>query len=316
MSTTTVRPRRPAKTGSMITSVLKRLIHPKHFWQVIKLKRAKAKLTRAYDDPQLKLYAELLPGGFLHYGYFDDPAIKPQDMSLNDIMRAQRRHSEWVVSLITDRRSPVLDVGCGMGGLVGLMLEEGIRPVALSPDRNQVRHVKGKYPNVSVIEAKFEDIPLAGNEQRYGTIVTSESLQYLNLDVALPLIERLLKSGGRWIAYDYFRVGDAKEKSGHFWSDFEKRVQQAGWRFVHQQDHTPNVVPTLKYIHMWGNDIARPVVDFSVGKLKSKQPHVHYILAEAIDEINRKLDKNLDVVNPDTFAAHKRYMLLALEKVA
>lgn len=314
MGTAALRPTKPIKTGSLFACLLKRIIHPKHLWQAIKLKRAKAKLARVYDDPQLKLYADILPGGFLHYGYFDDPNVKPQDLSLNDILRAQQRHSEWIVGLITDRGAPVLDVGCGMGGLTGLMLEHGIRPVALSPDRNQVKHVRGKYPQIPVIEAKFEDIPAADNAGRYGTIITSESLQYLNLDVSLPLIAKLLKPGGRWIAYDYFRIGEASEKSGHMWTEFERRVLQAGWRFVFQQDHTANVVPTLKYVHMWGNDIARAVVDFSVAKLKSKQPHVHYLCEEAIAEMNRKLDKNLDVVNPETFAAHKRYMLLALEK--
>ena len=40
-------------------------------------------------------------------------------------------------------------------------------------------------------------VTLAEHAGRYGTVVTSESLQYLDLDKALPLIATLLKPGGR-----------------------------------------------------------------------------------------------------------------------
>lgn len=302
------------KAGSIIRGALRKVIYPRHLWKVIQLQRGKKRRERAYDDPQLKLYSEILPGDFLHYGYFDDLTIQPQDISLNAIYQAQLRYAELILEQIADRDSPVLDVGCGMGGLIKLMLDKGLSPVALSPDRNQINYIKSKYARVPVMESKFEDVPWEEHRNRYGTIITSESLQYLKLDASLPLLEKLLKPGGRWIACDYFRIGQARERSGHRWDDFEKRILSSGWRFVHQQDITPNILPTISYAHMWGNNIARPVLDFALEKLRAKHPGAHYVLEEAIDELNGKLDRNLEVVNPETFVANKRYMLLVMEK--
>lgn len=297
----------------MLGSVLKRIIYPQHLWRVIKLQLGKKRAKRVYSDPQLELYSKILPRGFLHYGYFDDPNTQPQDISWNDIHRAQLRYAELILENIVDRESPVLDVGCGMGGLIKLMLGHGLSPVALSPDRNQMRYIKSTYGQVPAIEARFEDIPCEEHMGRYGTLITAESVNYLDLNASLPLIEKLLKPGGRWIACDFFRINDAKGGSEH-WDDFEKYVVQSDLRIVHQRDITANVLPTMSYLYMWGHDIARPVLNFTEKKLQTKQPGVHYMLEEVIETINQKVDRHLEMVNPEIFAATNRYMLVVMEK--
>jgi len=300
---------------AIVKSVLRRSLYPRHLYQLLKLHRNKAATARAYDDPQLKLYGQVFLGDFLNYGHFDDPDLQPRAMSLNDIYRAQARNAELIVELITDRSSPVLDVGSGMGGLVRLMLNQGLNPVALSPDRNQIEHLRSKYPQLAVLQSKFEDIPLEGNLHRYGTIITSESLQFLNLRLALPLMAKLLKPGGRWIACDCFRTGEERHRSsGHVWSDFERQVLASGWTFAFRADHTPNVMPTLRFVHMWGNDIALPAVRFGFEKFRTKQPLLHYIFEEIIAAMNKKIHKNLDLMAPQTYSLYTRYMLLAMER--
>lgn len=302
------------KTNLVIKGILKKAVHPKHLWAAIKLQRKKDKLARAYDDPQLKLIAQICPGDFLNYGHFDNTELQARDISVNDILLAQTRNAELVVELIEDASSPILDVGCGMGGITRLLLERGMNPVALSPNRYQIKNLKSRYPQVPLIEAKFEEMPVAAHMHRFGTIITSESLQYLKSDLALPLMGKLLKPGGRWIACDFFRVGEAGDKSGHIWGDFERRLQQSGWKIAYQQDHTLNVLPLLRYIYMLGNDVLRPIAEFAFEKLREKQPGLHYLLEEATEELNRKTDENLNVINPELFAASKKYMLLAMER--
>ena len=65
---------------------------------------------------------------------------------------------------------------------------------------------------------------------------------------------------------------------------------------------------------MWGNNIALPVLNFFLENMREKQPGAHYMLEEVIEMINRRAEIHLDVVNPDTFAANKKYMLLVMEK--
>ncbi len=291
--------------------VLKKLVLPQHLYKVIKHQRNKNNTSRVYDDAQLKLYSNIIPGDFLHYGYFEDVNITPQDISLNAIYKAQLKYAELILDKVTDKVSPVLDIGCGMGGLIKLMLDRGLKPSALTPDKNQVQYIRNKYADVTVFESKFEDMnPL---ENQYGTVITSESLQYLKLDIALPLLKKILKPGGKWVACDYFRIGEKAEKSGHYWEQFVAQVTKAGWKITYEQDITKNVLPTISYVYMWGNDIIKPVKDFAIGKLEKKQPGMHYVLQDVINMVNIKLDKNLEVVNPVTFAANKKYVLLVME---
>jgi len=298
----------------MTKSIIKRFLFPKHLFKVISLQRKKKKGDRAYDDAQLKLYGQMLPSGFLHYGYFKDAAIKPEDISLNMLEQAQFDYALKLADLIVDKKSPVLDIGCGMGGLVSVLQLRKLNPIALSPDRNQIAYINKQYPGVKTFECKFEDMPTSGYEQQFGTLITSESLQYLKLDKALPLMNQILKPGGRWIASDYFRIGEATEKSGHNWENFEKHIKDFGFSITYQEDITPHILPTIAYAHMWGRRIALPLKDYIFSKLKTKQPGIHYAMEEAIDSINASIDLNMETVNPATFAKEKKYMLLVMER--
>ncbi len=300
---------------SIVSDILKRFIYPNHLARVIKLQRNRKKTERVYDDAQLKLYAQLLPKDFLHYGYFEDPAINPHDISINALYKAQEDYGRQIVNHVTDFENPVLDIGCGMGGLIPLLESKGLKVTALTPDKNQVKHVNEKYKGTKVLACRFEDIPAEDYRAHFGTVITSESLQYLQPDKALPLIKQLLKPGGRWVACDYFKKGAAGEKSGHNWTMFESKLKEHGFKISYQRDITPNVLPTIAYVYMWATQIGLPIKDFIEGKLQVKAPGVYYALQGALPEINAKIDKNIDTINPVTFAANKQYVLLVIEPV-
>lgn len=297
----------------MLKSIAKKSLNPIYLRRAVRLHRNRKQLVRCKNDPQLKLYAQLFPSGFLHYGYFDNTAICPRDMSLNAITDAQLKYAEVLLEKVLDRRSEVLDVGCGMGGLVGMMLKRGWKPVALSPDAHQIDAIKELYPQTPTIQAKFEDIDVEEHRGRYGTVINAESLNYLHLEDALPLINQVLKPEGRWVICDFFRMDEAGDTSGH-WEHFEQSVKEAGFYFSYKRDITPHILPTIAYAHMLGEEVGLPVIDFSLEKLRGKQPGLHYLLEESLDALLQKMKENLQIVNPVDFQKRKKYMLLVVER--
>ncbi|KAA3609982.1 MAG: methyltransferase domain-containing protein [Calditrichaeota bacterium] len=303
-------------TYPMLKSFIKKLLWPPHLWKAFTAKKRRKKVARSAEDPQLKLYDKILNTGFLHYGYFDDPKKSAGDISLNDIRHAQIRYAELILDQISNIKDDILDVGCGMGGLIGLLLEKNIPTTGVTPDRVQVNYISEKYPQATLIHAKFQKMPVSEYEQFFSTIVHSESLQYMGLNKAIEKVLTLLKPGGRWIVVDYFRTDEAHEKSGHYWNDFVQKLEDNNLEIVYKQDITANIRPTLDYIYMWGNEIGKPIFEFIVAKLERKHPGKHYLLEETIAALDHKIEDNLDIVNPDIFTKDKNYILVSIERKA
>jgi SAM-dependent methyltransferase len=300
---------------SLIKPILKKALNPIELNKIIKLQRNRKKVERVRDDAQLKLYSQILKGDFLHYGYFDDPSIRPEDISLNDIYNAQHRYAELLVEKIKNTKDEVFDIGCGMGGLLKLLIDKGLSPIALTPDNTQIHYISKKYPQIKNYHCKFEDVPVEENINRFGTLITSESLQYLDLDKSLPLLHKISKPDATWIACDYFRIGDGAEKSGHYWDSFLEKLKKHGWELKSEQDITPNILPTIAYVHLWGNNIGMPLYRFALEKLELKQPGIYYAIKSIFPFLQEKIDKNLKTVNPVVFAENKKYKLMVFEKI-
>jgi len=218
-----------------------------------------------------------------------------------------------LADLVVDQQHAVLDVGCGMGGLLGVLNKRGINVTGLTPDKNQAQHIRRTYPNV-LLECKLEELSVLEHKKKYGTLITSESLQYLDLKVALPLIDQVLKVQGRWVACDYFRQDAAAEKSGHYWEYFVKQLDDAGFTITYQQDITPNILPTIAFAHHWSAQVLLPLVEFGEDKLKVKAPGWHYLIKDFLTKMYQKIDKNLATIDPKEFAANKKYVLMVIER--
>jgi cyclopropane fatty-acyl-phospholipid synthase-like methyltransferase len=307
-------PSKKLKASHIAKAVLGRAVHPGHLWRAFNFQRNRKRDSRSLEDTQLKLFSELLPGDFLHFGYFENPDVSPADMSLNDVVRAQDRYAELLLEHATDAASPVLDVGCGMGGLCRMLMARGMNPVAITPDRLQVGYVRHKYPQVRVIHGKFEQIPESEQAGQYGTVITSESLQYLKLDRALPLLDKVLKPGGKWIACDFFYREPTNEKSCHVWSEFTDKIAAAGWKITYEREITQYVLPTLQLAHMLATRFGIPLMSFAFHKFRRKQPGLHYIFDEALTRLDEAAADGVRQLDAAAFARKHQYMRLVMER--
>ena len=96
------------------------------------------KYDKSTYDLELHLYSNILKNDMLHYGYFEDVNIQADHISIKQLEDAQLKYAENIVKYIINKDEPVLDVGCGMGGLSNILLQKGYIVDALTPNENQI----------------------------------------------------------------------------------------------------------------------------------------------------------------------------------
>lgn len=298
----------------MFRQVLARTFLPHHVAGWMRRRRRNRRFPTAARNTQLSLYSQVLPGDFLHYGYFDDVEAIPERLGFHDIQHAQLRYAQELVKLIDRPGEPVLDVGSGMGGLLALLRDAGFDVTGLTPDALQVEHIRRVHQGIPVLHCRFEDMPLDGYTGVFGTVIHAESIQYMDPDRVFPGVDRVLAPDGIWIVADYFRIGTEGERSGWPWEEFRERIDASGFRVVHSRDITAHVLPTLGFAHLLASRIGLPVFDFAGEKLQAKSPGVHYVVEDILAAIRQSILRNMAAVDPTEFARRKRYMLMTMRR--
>lgn len=292
--------------------IVRTLLNPVKLFKAYRYHKNSPKYDKSKSDTELFLYAKILNNDMLHFGYFDDINVEPDCISIRDIENAQIRYAEIIAEQITKNQDTTLDVGCGMGGLSTILLNKGLSVEALTPNVNQKRYINSKHPNLTVHNMKFEDLQ---TDKKYGTVINSESLQYIDLDTAFSLVDKMLLEGGRWLITDYFRTEQTTiNKSGHMHHDFLNAIEKNGWKIVHEQDITRNALPTLKLVNMYYERFLEPIAAFAAEKLKYKKPWLYYLTQDFQGAISKKATKELAAVDPEKFINEKKYMFYALER--
>jgi SAM-dependent methyltransferase len=298
----------------MLCQLARRVIYPRHLWNLARLACAPPADRKSKSDAELKFCADVMPGDFINYGYYANPALPPEQISLQLISQAQIAYGQLLVDQIADRTRPVLDAGCGMGGLLNLLVAQGFDAVALTPNHAQVEYIRRRHPRLSIIEGRFDPVTLESYGGRFGTVVTSESFQYMKLVPGLQTVAHVLAPGGRWVLCDYFRIAETRRRSGHHWTDFVRALADQGWRIVSERDITANALPTLRYLHMLGSRVGGAAADFAFGKLQRKRPALHYLFEDIVKDWEAYLADQVRTVDPDVFVREKKYMLMVMER--
>ena len=295
----------------MKKTILK-FINPISLMKAYSYQKKNSKYEKSSYDLELYLYSKILKNDMLHYGYFEDVNVEPETISIKQLEDAQVKYAENIIDKIKNTKDTILDVGCGMGGLSALMLQKGLKVEALTPNKNQIAHIENKYKGLVCHRCKFEDF---NSDKQFGTIINSESLQYISLDQAFSNVEKQLLPNGRWIIVDFFRIhAEGISRSSHLLEDFLQKTKDFGWNIVYEKDITANVLPTMKFVDMYANRFLLPVTHYVFEKIRYKQPWIYYLIQDLKESVNKKIDKELASVNPEKFASEKKYILFVLER--
>lgn len=314
----------------ILGQLLGRALLPHHVVRRMRRRRMHRRVPTVHADAQLLLYSRMLAGDFLHYGYFDDPEVAPERISFDDLRRAQLRYAEKLIELVGDPDRPVLDAGSGMGGMLGLLRSAGHEVTGLTPDRFQVEHIRSAYPGVPVLRCRFEDLAAGQFRDRcgtyFGTIIHSESLQYMDPKGVFAVLGQIPGNNWQWIVADYFRRGNGegaprgprrrgpRNRSGWRLDEFRAGLREHGFRIVREEDVTAHVLPTLGFARLLAERIGLPALDFANGKLRAKTPGLHYVVEGVVERARDAAVRGAAVLDPAAFAAEKQYLIMSIRR--
>lgn len=286
-------------------------LNPIEWVRASRFAKQNSKFSKSSYDLELHLYSKILSNNMLHYGYFEDTSIASETISFKQLEDAQVKYAENIIEHIVDYENPVLDVGCGTGGLSELMHQKNLKVESLTPNKNQVAYINQNFKHLTTHNCKFEKFV---TDKKYGTVINSESLQYISLDDAFENVEKIILPNGRWIIVDYFRINsDGINKSGHQLEDFRKKVQESNWEIVNERDITLNVLPTLNFVYMYLDKLFFPIKHFGYEKFRFKSPKLFYMTRKIRESIDNKIKKESASVDPKKFVKEKAYMFFVLE---
>ncbi len=249
--------------------------------------RKNKRFDKSSYDLELYLYSQILSNDMLHYGYFENPHTPPETISLKDIEDAQLSYANLLLEKVIDKQSPVLDIGCGMGGLSNMISIQNDKVESLTPNKNQIHFIRKRFPQLTTHNYKYENFK---TKHKYGTIINSESLQYIDLDQAIAKSNSIIKENGRWIICDYF----SNEKKGnnqkpHHLETFLKKAKSNGWTIATKTDITANILPTMAYVDMLANRFLIPFKHFAYEKLRFKKPHLFFLTEKIRSGFDKKI---------------------------
>ena len=270
-------------------------------------------------DHVLKLYSQSIRSPYLHYGFWDDPeSIDPNELTLDNMVKAQGRYIEHLASFIPDEVKTILDVGAGIGGNSSYLISKGYEVEALSPDEYQETVFKEKYDGqVKFHRSKFENFQ---PEKKYDLVFESESACYIEIEPGWKTAQKTVRDGVYLLASDYFLYnndgsGDWHIKASHDEKNYIKKAEEYGFKLIKEFDQTENTMPTLDGAKALMDRFIFPTLEFSSNYLGKNHPFILKVIKKAF---GKKVDdkmKQLSLLDSKDFKKYKRYMIYLFQQV-
>jgi len=208
----------------------------------------------------LVLAQQLLGVDDLHYGLWEDDL----PLSFSNLAEAQQRYTNRLLEALpapANGAVRVIDVGCGTGHLLTQLLERGYCADGLVPASRlaeQVRKRLAKYPDTSatLFEQTLEAFPVDEYSGYYDVALFSESFQYIPMSASFPILECIIRPGGRVVICDFFQTehsgdggpGDRSFGGGHRMETFYAALHKYRFSLVSDEDITRQVSPNIRLL--------------------------------------------------------------------
>ena len=265
----------------------------------------------------LNLFHFFLGSRDLHYGLWQDDL----EVCIQNLPRAQKRYSDFLLSHIPEGVERVLDVGCGAGGVATELLARGYHVEGVSPSpllSEAARKQAGA--DFRIHQGRFEDVSF-GDDEKFDLVLFSESFQYIDLDTVLLDAQQRLKPGGYVLICDFFKTNEPGKSvigGGHPIDKFRAALDASGLELLEDKDITRETAPNLDIVDQMGRELLLPTFRLIGYAFGSNHPWLAKILRWKYDKKIRKIHRKYlsGERNAESFARYKVYRLLLLRKAA
>jgi len=273
----------------------------------------------------LLLAHHLLGVDDLHYGWWEG-----ETPDLATLPLAQARFTRRVLDALPAPRpgapAPrVLDVGCGTGRLLQALREHGFDAEGLSPSGRLnaiARGRSGAPAGACVHDVAFEKFAPAAPAASFDGILFAESFQFVDMEVSLREIPRILRPGGWVVIFDVFRAdaegdghpADGLIRGGRSLGRFRRMLAQGPLQVEVERDITAQVSPTIGLVGELLGSRAAPAADVLAEFARSRFPFasavIGWVFRKRIARLERRLNSGL--YNRESFERYKTYRQFTL----
>lgn len=257
------------------------------------------------------LFSQVVYGhGFLHYGFW--PEGKPQDISLENLGKAQQRYFEKLFETLPSGISSILDVGSGTGSNAAELLKKGFTVDCVCPSSKLNELARKKLPeSTQIFEGKFEEF---STDKSYDTLIFCESFHYIDNDRALSLASQYAEK--YVIIFDYFRREDGKDKDRISHKQFRSLLSEkhsSVFDVVKDDDVTDYITPTFMVLDEINNTYVKPFISQFISDFRTEHPFYSFIFSRPL----KKLGKNAQKASNryQKFSGQHEYRLILLKKI-
>ena len=275
--------------------------------------------NKRVDSRETGLEIGLLLGRFfqksedLHYGYWHDGL----EIEFANLSKAQRNHSQQIISKIPENTKTILDVGAGAGGLAKRLLDNGHEVDCVSPSEFLSKKLSEKLGERSrIYRCKFEELE---TDKKYDMVLFSESFQYVDIEKGLSKSSSLLEDNKHLMICDFFRT-DARGKNplqaGHRLSEFYDKIENTEFENLKDIDITRETAPTIQILDEFLTDCLLPISRLGSKYLNGNFPLLMKIVNWKFSKKFNKIRKNYlsGQMNVEAYLKYENYRLLLYRK--
>ena len=206
-----------------------------------------------FDGLDLELFfcTEILKLNSLHYGYWEESEKLKEEgtkLTLDCVRNAQQKYTDILIEAIPENVKSILDVGCGIGDVSRALSKLEYDVTAISPDSNHAKYFENHSSKLSFFQTKFEDLKV---DRQFDLVLMSESQNYFPTEIGFRQCTALLLPEGYLLVSGMFKKDSDSEiaEVPNTIDDYAKAAEKHGLLLIENVDITPNILPTIDFIH-------------------------------------------------------------------